>query len=212
MAARAAVLDLDGTLIDSRQDIAAAANVARQAVDLAPLDLAMVVGFVGDGAEKLIQRLTPAGDAAVREAALAAFTRHYAEHCCEHTRPYAGIPEALGILRDSGWRLAVATNKPEAFARTILRQLGLADLIDGVRGGDRLRKPDPAQVIEVLGELGASPGSSWMVGDHHTDIRAGRGAGCRIAWCDWGFGNRDGLAVDAALASPADLPRVLARG
>jgi len=212
MAARAAVLDLDGTLIDSRQDIAAAANVARQAVDLAPLDLAMVVGFVGDGAEKLIQRLTPAGDAAVREAALAAFTRHYAEHCCEHTRPYAGIPEALGILRDSGWRLAVATNKPEAFARTILRQLGLADLIDGVRGGDRLRKPDPAQVIEVLGELGASPGSSWMVGDHHTDIRAGRDAGCRVAWCDWGFGNRDGLAVDAALASPADLPRVLARG
>ena len=206
--ARAAVFDLDGTLIDSRQDIAAAANVAREAVGLAPLDLATVVGFVGDGAQKLIDRLV--ADPGRREAAMAAFMAHYAAHCCDLTRPYAGIPAALSALRAAGWRLAVATNKPEAFARTILAQLGLESHFAGVRGGDRVRKPDPAPVIELLRELDASPAASWMIGDHHTDIRAGRGAGCRIAWCEWGIGERDGLAVDASAAAPADLPRTLA--
>ena len=210
MTARAVVLDLDGTLIDSRQDIAAAANAARGAVGLAPLDLVTVVGFVGDGAHKLIERLTPAGGAALRTAAMAAFTAHYCDHCCDHTRPYAGIPQALTALRAAGWRLAVATNKPEAFARTILDHLGLIPLIDAIRGGDRVRKPDPAPVIELLHQLGASPAASWMVGDHHTDILAGRGAGCRVAWCDWGFGDRGGLAVDASAGIPADLPRILA--
>lgn len=212
MAARAAVLDLDGTLIDSRHDIAAAANVARVAVGLAPLELATVVGFVGDGAEALIARLTPGGDAPTRTAALTAFAAHYAEHCCDHTRPYPGIPAALEALRGAGWRLAVATNKPEAFARTILDRLALTPLVDALRGGDRVRKPDPAPVRELLVELGASPAGSWMVGDHHTDIRAGRGAGCRVAWCDWGIGDRDGLAVDATATAPVDLPRVLAGG
>ena len=210
--ARAAVFDLDGTLIDSRQDIAAAANAARLAVGLVALDLVTVVGFVGDGAEKLIERLVPAGDAALREAALTAFKAHYTEHCCDHTRPYGGIPAVLTTLRAAGWRLAVATNKPEAFAHTILDRLGLAPLFSGVRGGDRVRKPDPTPVIELLRELGASPASSWMIGDHHTDIRAGRGAGCRVAWCDWGIGDRGGLAVDASAATPADLPHTLDGG
>ena len=205
--ARAAVFDLDGTLIDSRPDIAAAPHDAREAVGLAPHDLATVVGFVGDGAQKLIDRLVD--DPARREAAMAAFMAHYAEHCCDLTRPYAGIPEALIALRAAGWRLAVATNKPEAFARTILDRLGLAAQFAGVRGGDRVRKPDPAPVSELLRELDAAPAASWMIGDHYTDIRAGRGAGCRVAWCDWGIGERDGLAVDAKVAMPADLPRLL---
>jgi phosphoglycolate phosphatase len=209
MAARAAILDLDGTLIDSRQDIAAAANAARIAVGLPPLPLQTVVGYVGDGAAALIERLTPDADAAVRAAGLRAFMAHYQAHCCDHTRPYDGIPAALADLRAAGWRLAVATNKPEVLARAILAGLGLAPLIDALRGGDRVRKPDPAPVREVLVELAADPAASWMIGDHHTDIHAGRGAGCRVLWCEWGIGARDGLAVDASAATPADLPRIL---
>jgi len=205
----AAVLDLDGTLIDSRHDIAAAANAARVVIGLSVQDLDTIVGFVGDGADKLIERLTPDAGPATRATALAAFKDHYARHCCVHTRPYPGIPEALRDLRAGGWRLAVATNKPEAFARAILDQLGLMPMLSGVRGGDRVRKPDPAPVLELLAELGASPAASWMVGDHHTDIRAGRAAGCRVVWCDWGFGDRDGLAVDVRVATPMDLPRAL---
>jgi phosphoglycolate phosphatase len=207
--ARAVVLDLDGTLIDSRLDIAASANAARAALGLPALDPATIVGFVGDGADKLIERLTPGAGSAERERALAAFKAHYAVHCCVATKPYAGIPAALAALRADGWRLAVATNKPEAFARAILRGLALMPLFDAVRGGDRVRKPDPAPVRELLVELGADPAASWMVGDHHTDIRAGRGAGCRVLWCGWGFGDRDGLAVDAEIAAPAELPGAL---
>jgi phosphoglycolate phosphatase len=204
---RVLIFDLDGTLIDSRADLAAAGNQARGAVGLPALPLAQVVGYVGDGVDKLIERLVP--EAGRRAAAKQAFEAHYRTHCCDATRPFDGLVAALDTLRAQGWSLAVATNKPDAFTHLILRGCGIADRFVAVRGGDGPRKPDPGQLYSILAELGGDAARSWMIGDHHTDIRAGRAAGCRVLFCGWGMGHADGEAVDATVAHPSDLVRVL---
>jgi len=202
---KAVVFDLDGTLIDSREDIARAANAARSALGLSALPLSDVVSSIGDGVHKLIERLTPGCDPAQQATALDAFRAHYAKHCCDTTRPYPGITEALAALSAMDWRLGVATNKPQAFAKVILETLGLSRWLKIVVGGDAAKKPDPAPIREVLSGLEADAALSWMVGDHHADIRAGRAAGCRVLWCAWGFGERQDLPVDAEADSAMEL-------
>lgn len=204
---RVLIFDLDGTLIDSRVDLAASGNHARGAVGLPALPLPQVVSFVGDGVDKLIERLVP--EEAKRAAAKQAFEAHYHDHCCDATRPFAGLVEALDQLRANGWLLAVATNKPDAFTLAILRGCGIAERFAAVRGGDGLRKPHPGQLHSILQELGGDAAQSWMIGDHHTDIRAGRAAGCRVLFCGWGMGHADGEAVDATIAQPHELVQVL---
>ena len=204
---RVLIFDLDGTLIDSRVDLAASGNQARAAVGLPALPLAQVVSYVGDGVDKLIERLVPAPEK--RAAAKRAFDLHYRDHCCDATRPFTGLVETLERLRASGWLLAVATNKPDDFTRAILRGCGLAGWFVAVRGGDGARKPDPGQLRSILGELHGDAAQSWMIGDHHTDIRAGRAAGCRVLFCGWGMGHADGDMVDATAAQPADLCGIL---
>jgi phosphoglycolate phosphatase len=199
------IFDLDGTLVDSRGDLTRACNHARAVLDLPPLPLATVASFVGDGAQKLIERLTPGADPPQRTAVLRAFQDHYAAHSCEDTRPYPGVAAMLDDLRAHGWRLGLATNKPLRFTRLVLDACGLTQRLDAVRGGDGARKPDPDQLLELLREFAAPPRDSWMAGDHHTDIRAARAAGCRALYCQWGFGDRGGLAVDALATSPAEV-------
>jgi phosphoglycolate phosphatase len=201
------IFDLDGTLVDSVADLAHAGNAARGAVGLAPLAEAAVARCVGDGVDRLIERLVP--EPALRAPAKQAFERHYAEHCCDRTRPYPGIAELLARLAGAGWVLAVATNKPLAFTRRILAAAGIADRFAEVRGGDGPRKPDPGQLSDILRATGAAAARSWMVGDHHTDVRAGHAAGCRVLFCTWGLGHRDGLAADAEAARPGDIPALL---
>lgn len=203
---RVLIFDLDGTLIDSRADLAASGNHARNAVGLPALPLSQVVGYVGDGVDKLIERLVPATEK--RAAAKQAFEAHYHDHCCDATRPFDGLVEALDHLRSHGWLLAVATNKPDAFTHAILRGCGIADRFAAVRGGDGPRKPDPGQLRSILQELGGDAAQSWMIGDHHTDIRAGRAAGCRVLFCGWGMGHADGEQVDVIVAQPHDLMQV----
>jgi phosphoglycolate phosphatase len=204
---RLAIFDLDGTLIDSREDLAAAANAARAAVGLAPLPLDDIAAFVGDGLARLIARCVP--DPARHADALAAFSDHYAAHVIDHTRCYDGALTALDHLRAAGWDLAVATNKPDRFTAAILTGLGILPRLTAWRGGDGPRKPDPGQLTALLAETHTDPGRSWMIGDHHTDIHAGRAAGLRVAYCTWGIGQRGELAVDAVVAAPADLPGAL---
>jgi phosphoglycolate phosphatase len=206
---RALIFDLDGTLVDSRADLAEAGNHARAALGLPALAMPEVAKMVGDGAATLIERLTPGCSPEGRASAMAAFLAYYAEHCTDRTRPYAGVPEMLGQLRHAGWLLAVATNKPLAFTLAILDACGL-DHFTEVRGGDAERKPDPGQLLSILAELGAEGASSWMVGDHRTDILAGRAAGCFVMWCSWGIGRREGLAIDAQADDPDDVVRLLA--
>lgn len=201
------VWDLDGTLVDSRADIATAANGALREIGRQELPLATVAGFVGDGIGPLIERLTPGGDAAERERCREAFERRYAAGCCRETAAYPGIVDALERLRAAGHVHAVATNKAMAFTSPILAHCGIAGHFAGIRGGDGKRKPDPWQLLDLGRELGQQ--AAWMVGDHHTDIRAGRAAGARVLFCTWGLGHADGLPVDAQAATPSQVPELL---
>jgi phosphoglycolate phosphatase len=205
------VFDLDGTLVDTREDLAASGNAARRAVGLPDLPLADVVACVGDGLHSLIERLTPGGDAAMRAAAVAAFQRDYALTCTTATRPYPGMIEALDALHQVGWTLAVATNKPLGFSMRILDHLRLAPRFAAVRGGDTVKKPDPGQLLSIASELHADPAAMWMVGDHRTDLRAAQAVGCRAVFCTWGFGQRDGLLAAAVADHATDLPRLIGR-
>jgi phosphoglycolate phosphatase len=204
---RLAIFDLDGTLVDSRRDLADAGNAARAALGLPALPLAAIVGMIGDGAGKLIERLVPAGDGAARQQAMAAFSADYATRLTNHTAAYLGIPEALAALRADGWAIAVATNKPLRFAAPILQQLGLQ--VDSLRGGEGPKKPDPAMLHELIAELGATTASTWMIGDHHTDLQAAAAAGIRSVHCTWGFGCRQGAAATAVAAHPRELAGIL---
>lgn len=204
---RLAIFDLDGTLVDSRRDLADAGNAARATLGLPALPLATITAMIGDGAGKLIERLTPAGDTETRLRAMAAFRADYATRLTVHTTAYPGIPEALAALRQRGWRLAVATNKPAVFARPILERLGLH--VDGLRGGEGPTKPDPAMLLDLRRELGVTAAETWMIGDHHTDLLAAMAAGLRSVHCTWGFGQRGDVQATASAGHPSELEGIL---
>ncbi|HSN13076.1 MAG TPA: HAD-IA family hydrolase [Anaeromyxobacteraceae bacterium] len=187
---RLAVLDLDGTLVDSLDDLADSVNHALAAVGLPPRSRAEIRTYVGEGARLLLSRAVAPQDHLV-EAALAAWRPHYEAHCLDRTRPYPGI-EAL--LAGAGRVLAVQTNKPGALARKILAGLGLLPRLAAVLGGDEVpRKPDPAGVIEIMARVGATPPETVFVGDSPIDVLAARAAGVSHVGVTWGLGSRADL-------------------
>ena len=214
--AGAIVFDLDGTLIDSRRDLATAVNRTRADLDLAPLTVERVEGMVGEGARALVARALgdAAGSTAGLDRALEIFRLHYHACCLETTRAYPGIAE---LLRDLASRrpLAVLTNKPEGPTRKILEHLGLAAAFRLVVGGDTLaaRKPHPAGLRHIAAQLGVAVASLVLVGDSRFDAEAAAAAGCRAILVEWGYGRSDelaGLRPDARVRSVAELRSVLA--
>jgi len=212
MCGRLAIFDLDGTLVDSSRDLATAGNAARQAVALPDLPLATIVTYIGDGVNQLIERLTPEVTSEQRAAAAAAFHAVYARVLCDQTRPYDGIPQLVRSLVASGWTLGVATNKRLDYTERILAGCGLRDCFAAVRGGDVTRKPDPTALREIMQATHRPEPSGWMIGDHHTDIQAGHAAGLRVAFCSWGLGHRQDLAVEGVAARPSQLATLLGTG
>jgi len=200
------LFDLDGTLVDSVADLATAVNLLRAELALSPLDLATVRTFVGDGATALVQRSLPAGLFSAER--LQRFLALYGEHLLESTLPYPGIVEFLRAQR--GARMAVVTNKPHRLTLPLLAGLGLAGYFPVVIGGDscREKKPHPEPVVQALRELGAPAASAVMIGDHRTDLAAGRAAGIRTCFCAWGIGHDGGLPADFRAAEPAELLRL----
>lgn len=191
MPLRAILLDLDGTLVDSAEDLRDALNAVLAGEGLRAVGLEECKGMIGDGAGKLVERaLRAAGGSPDRqEAALARFLAAYEADPVRRTRPYPGVVETLGRLRERGLRLAVVTNKPEAATRAVLRLLNLSALFDAVVGGDTAerRKPDPAPVRLALARLGVEPGEALMVGDNHHDVAAARAAGVRAVAVTYGY-------------------------
>jgi len=184
------LLDLDGTLVDTVPDLAAALNRLLAARGLAPLPLPEVASMVGDGVAKLVERGMAARGATADAEAVAAYSADYGAHAAIASRAYPQVPEMLRGLRDEGWRLAVCTNKPEAAARALLTSLGLAPLFTAVGGGDSfpVRKPDPAHLLATLVAAGGDPGRAVMAGDHANDVAAARGAGVPCIFAAWGYG------------------------
>jgi phosphoglycolate phosphatase len=181
---RLAILDLDGTLLDTLDDLAASVNAALAAVGQPPRARAEIERFVGDGASHLLARaVAPRHD--LLEPALQAWWTHYRANCLNRTRPFPGIP---ALLTRTGRRLAVHTNKPGALARQILAGLGLLERFAIVTGGDEApRKPDPAGTLEIMRRLGARGGDTVFIGDSPTDVRTARAAGVRVVGVSWGF-------------------------
>ena len=190
---RLVVFDLDGTLIDSRRDLADATNALIEEYGGTRLSTDRVSAMVGEGAAVLVRRaLAAAGLDPQTPGALDRFLEHYAERLTVFTRPYAGIPETLATFRDRGYGLAVLTNKPQQPTERILDLLDLSPFFTDVVGGDSAagRKPDPAGLLEIARRANAAPAETMMVGDSRIDFETGRRAGTAICLARYGFGFR----------------------
>ncbi|HEX5474766.1 MAG TPA: HAD-IA family hydrolase [Vicinamibacterales bacterium] len=212
------VFDLDGTLVDSRQDLADAANVLIREHGGSPLPVEAVAAMVGEGAAVLVRRaLTAAGLEPHAPGAVARYLALYDERLLNHTMVYDGIPEALAALQPRA-TLAVLTNKPAEAARRVLAGLDIARAFRWVFGGDGPlpRKPDPAGLLELVRLSGATAVDTVMVGDSAVDLRTARAAGTRVCLARYGFGYRidaaELTAHDLIADAPADLPRTLGFG
>jgi len=197
------VFDMDGTLIDSVGDIAAAINRMRGHYGLAPLTRESVVDMVGSGACVLVARATADAPALDQEEAFRRYRREYDSHLVDSTRLYPGVPEGLQTLIAKGFRLAVYTNKPHASSLFILKALGVDSLFSAVVGADSgfPLKPAPDALHFILNETDAAPEVSWMVGDNWTDVDSGHAAGFRTAFCSYGYGIYHENQPDAIAAS-----------
>lgn len=215
---RAVLFDLDGTLLDTVPDIAAA-------VDRALLDLGLPAagperarGWVGDGAGKLLERaLRHAGAdaAALQERALQLFLRHYSEEFTARSLPYPGAMEALQALSARGLRLAVCTNKPSAFVQPLLEHFGMARYFGLRIGADDLpqKKPHPAPLLHIAAAYGLTAEQCLMVGDSVNDMEAARAAQMPVAAVSYGYNHGGPIGdsrPDVVIDSLAQLPELIA--
>ena len=211
------IFDLDGTLLNTIGDLAAAGNHVCRANGWPAHTEAEFRRMVGYGIPNLVERFTPEAhrNEAVLAAALEEFQRYYGQHQRDRTVPYPGIPELLSALKAQGLRLAVYSNKADGFSHSLVEHFfpGTFDAILGKRPGVP-GKPDPAGLRLLLAELGSAPEESVLVGDGETDIRSARNAGIRCVAVSWGFRSREALLAegpDALADDPAQLPGLLSR-
>jgi phosphoglycolate phosphatase len=193
---RVAILDLDGTVLDTLDDLVSSVNAALAEVGLPPRPRDTIRQLVGEGARRLVSRAVAPREDLV-EPALAAWWRHYEAHLLDRTWPYPGVPEALA---QAGRTLAIHTNKPGRLARRILDGLGLSPRFAEVLGGDEApRKPDPAGTLGLLARLGARPEDAIFVGDSRVDVETARNAGLPMVAVTWGFRPREELVEAGAV-------------
>ena len=209
------VFDLDGTLIDSRRDLADATNAMLMELGSAPLPIDTVAAMVGEGAPVLVRRaLTAAGIHPDTPGALDRFLARYDERLLIHTRPYDGMVEALGAFNGRA-SLAVLTNKPAEATARILAGLELDRYFDHVVGGDTAygRKPDPSGLNHLIEAAGTTRAATVLVGDSRIDLQTARRAGVRICLARYGFGfafeDGDLRGDEITIDHPRDLVRAL---
>ena len=196
----AIAFDLDGTLLDTIDDLAAAVNALLHELRLSPLPQATIRDLVGKGMSNLLARALalvgapPLADVE-REELLARYQHIYGGFLGRHTRPFPGMEEGLTRLRQEGFQLAVVTNKATRFVRPHLEAAGIAAYFAVVIGGDDAprKKPDAAPMLLAAQRLGVVPGRLLMVGDSGNDVAAARAAGCPVLVVPYGY--REGLAV-----------------
>jgi phosphoglycolate phosphatase len=184
------IFDLDGTLVDSRLDLANAVNATRGHMGMTPLDNERVYTYVGNGAPLLIRRALGDGatESAVQEA-LEFFLEYYSEHDLDNTTLYPGVKESLDRLRDAGKRMAVLTNKPVRMTRAIVEGLGIRRHFFQVYGGNSFdqKKPHPMGVEALLREAAVDRAGAMMVGDSSVDVLTARNAGIACCGVTYGF-------------------------
>jgi phosphoglycolate phosphatase len=216
MSIRLVIFDLDGTLIDSRRDLADATNALIVESGAEPLSVDAVTAMVGEGAAVLVRRaLSAAGLDPDTPGALDRFLAHYNQRLTTHTVPYPGTSETLSALEADGYVLAVLTNKPAGPTGEILDRLGLARFFSQIVGGDTAmgRKPDPAGLLSIAATAGVPPRAALLVGDSPVDVQTARRAGAVICIAHYGFGAAAGPLVpgpgDLAIDAPSELPAAI---
>jgi phosphoglycolate phosphatase len=197
---RGVVFDLDGTLVDSRRDLASAVNATRERLALPPLQVTQVEAMVGEGARLLVRRALPSSvDGEELERALAVFLELYFERCLDATTVYPGMAELLAELAARG-PVALLTNKPERHSRKILAAFGLDRWLAPILGGDSLpvRKPDPGGLLAIAAGWGRELDGVVLVGDSAIDAQTAVAAGAPLVLVEWGYGRPEQLASFAA--------------
>ena len=197
----AAIIDLDGTMVDTLGDFAQALGRMLDDLALPGIERTHIERMVGKGSEHLIKSvlrhvLAQAGQApaainteAIYPQAWARYQHHYLAINGQYAQVYPGVPEGLHALRSAGLRLACLTNKPTAFALPLLRAKGLDGFFDQVFGGDAFerKKPDPLPLVKTCAALGSAPARTLMVGDSSNDAQAARAAGCPVVLVTYGY-------------------------
>ena len=193
-AIKAAIVDLDGTMLDTMPDFHVAINGMRADLDLAPIALETITPMVGKGSENLIRAVLARDfDAAMVEqrfeAAMASYQRHYLAINGQHSVLFDGVLEGLHAMRANGLRLACVTNKPIAFTTPLLALKGLAGFFEVVYGGDSLaqKKPHPLPLLQVCRDFDLAPSSVVAIGDSSNDAEAARAAGCPVLTVPYGY-------------------------
>jgi phosphoglycolate phosphatase len=207
---QAILLDLDGTLVDSLEDIAAAMNAALRGAGMPTHATEAYRAFVGHGLSTLVRRaMAPGGDHAEL---LASARAHYQDHCVDRTRPYPGVPRMLDELLQRGIPLAVLSNKPHPMTRHVVREL-FSDASFAAVLGDRPgipRKPDPYGALEIAETIEVPPASCWLIGDSAVDLETARAAHMVGIGVTWGFRPIEELRA-ARPAALVDRPDALVR-
>lgn len=191
------IFDLDGTLVDTKTDLAAATNHVLASFGLPQLSIEQVADYVGNGARVLIERALGSANADLVSHGFTLFMAYYGAHLLEQTRPYAGIERLLAAAHVQGITLSVLTNKPEAPSRAIINGLGLAAYFTAIIGEDTLptRKPNPQGVAYLQRLTGIDLRETLLIGDSRVDYETGRAAGVATCGVMWGFGAEDLVAL-----------------
>jgi len=191
------IFDLDGTLADTRADLATGINRMRAHYSLSPLSMEKIETYIGDGIRVLVERSLQGAEVNVDEA-LALNKKFYAEHMLDETVLYSGVAEGLKKLATAGHLLAVLSNKPGDPSRVILNHLGVGDLFFRIIGGGDLPnlKPAPDGILALMKESGLESSNVWMLGDHHTDLEVAHNAGVKSGFLTYGIGHPGEFTAD----------------
>ena len=194
------IFDLDGTLLNTLADLAAATNYALAEHKLPQRTTDEVRLFVGNGIRKLIERAVPADTPAeLQEKVFASVNKYYKQHCADSTRPYEGVPQLLQQLRAAGCRTAIVSNKADYGVQALAKQYfdGQLDAACGERAGIA-KKPAPDMLLAIMRQLSAEPASTIYIGDSDTDLDTARNAGVACIGACWGFRGRAFLEAHGA--------------
>lgn len=197
---KAAIIDLDGTMVDTAPDFLVAINAMREEFVLEPLSIDTIKRMVGQGVENLVRRVLAVDfteDAVNKmfDAALAAYQKHYLPANGTYSELYPKVPEGLRALRSKGLRLACVTNKPMAFTIPLLVKKDVAEYFDLVIGGDSLprKKPDPMPLLHVCHEFNLEPAQVLVIGDSSNDAQAAHAAGCPVVLVPYGYNHGEAI-------------------
>lgn len=196
---RLIVYDLDGTLVDTLEDITASANHMLDALGLPGVPASAVRGYVGRGVRELVTRCLGTSDDAQLERGLRLYREHYGRHLLDRSRLYPGAREALQHFKRLGRAQAVITNKPDPYSTQILAGLNVAEYFAAIVAGDARypKKPDPASLRSLMAQHGVGPGEAVFIGDSPVDVETGRRAGVLTVAVTHGLSDAQELAAAA---------------